>query len=351
MHMAVGAYQYHLPEDLIAQFPVRRGSSRLLHLPARGRIRHLQFEQVAQLLNPGDLLVCNNTRVMPARLRAFKKKGGGRVEILVDRCQGQHAWAWMRFSGRMAIGSELVLPERKSEHVQGQIRVLERENRWFRLEFSPPLTAEDWLWSLGEVPLPPYIRRTAKEQDREDYQTVYAERKGAVAAPTAGLHFHEKLLKHLTEKGVRVAFLTLHVGVGTFQPVQVERLEEHRMHPERVEISPELVAAVGKTRSNGGRVVAVGTTSARALESAIEAGELRPIHGETSLFIYPGYPFRCVDALISNFHQPGSTPLMLVSALAGRARVLAAYRQAVRHRYRFLSYGDAMFIERRQGTS
>jgi S-adenosylmethionine:tRNA ribosyltransferase-isomerase len=328
--MKTSDFAYHLPEELIAQRPLaERSASRLLHLGRRdGAIDHRRFAELPGLLRPDDLLVFNDTRVIPARLHGHKESGG-RVELLLERLlPGGRCLAQLRVSKKPRAGSWLLL--------EGGLRwrVLGREGDFFLLESASGRLAEE-LERYGHMPLPPYIQREDEAGDRERYQTVYADRPGAVAAPTAGLHFDPPLLDALRQRGLRQARVTLHVG-------------EHRMHAEYLEVSPEVCAAVAATRERGGRVVAVGTTVVRSLETAAGAGEpgepLRPYAGDSRLFIYPGYEFRCVDALITNFHLPESTLLMLVSALAGRERVLAAYREAVRERYRFFSYGDAMLI-------
>ncbi len=303
-----------------------------------GELADRCFPDLAELLQAGDLLVFNDTRVIPARLLG-RKDSGGRVELLVERVLDAHtALAQVRASRPLREGATIRLAGDVSA------RVLDREGMFYRLRFSSPQSVSELLQRIGRVPLPPYIERADEELDRQRYQTVFARRNGAVAAPTAGLHFDERLLERLREQGVSFAWVTLHVGAGTFQPVREEMIERHRMHREYVEVPAVTCKAVQAARARGGRVVAVGTTVVRSLESAARDGELRPFAGETDLFITPGYAFRVVDALITNFHMPESTLLMLVSAFAGRERVLAAYRHAVEQRYRFFSYGDAMFI-------
>lgn len=331
---------FDLPERLIAQHPPeQRGSSRLLHLDGAGALRDLRFPDLAGLLRPGDLLVFNDTRVIPARMFGIKDSGG-RVEILVERLLGGSAvLAHVRASKPPKPGTAIILEDGATRCV-----MRERAGDCFVLEFETdePLTA--LLARVGHVPLPPYIARPDDQADLERYQTVYARREGAVAAPTAGLHFDEDFLEALTVLGVETAFLTLHVGSGTFQPLRVERLEEHKMHAEYCEVGADLVEAVQRAKARGGRVVAVGTTSARALETAARGGVLAPFAGETDIFITPGFAFRCVDALLTNFHLPGSTLLALVSAFAGHGLIMNAYRHAVEQEYRFFSYGDAMFL-------
>jgi len=331
-------FSYELPAELIAQAPLPgRSASRLLACDgATGTLRDLAFWDLPELLAPGDLLVLNDTRVLPARLRGTKPTGGA-VEILLERLTGDRTFlAQARSSKGFRPGSTIELPGGARAEVTG------RAGDLFEMELDT--AAEDYFTTYGEMPLPPYIGRPAGPADRERYQTVYAREPGAVAAPTAGLHFDAALFEALAARRVEVARLTLHVGAGTFQPVRVDDILEHRMHPERVRVDASVVDAVAATRVRGGRVVAVGTTVVRSLESAARSGRLTPLEGETDLFIYPGFRFRVVDALITNFHLPESTLLMLVSAFAGRERVLEAYRHAVAARYRFFSYGDAMFV-------
>jgi len=340
-------FRYELPAELVAQRPEgNRSASRLLSLDgASGAIGHHVFADVATLLDPGDLLVMNDTRVIPARLFATKESGG-RVEILIERLTGSHtALAHLRASRTPRVGSRLSV--HGTEDAAPAARLLEvgaRQGDLFCVR-SSALPLPEMLDACGHVPLPPYIDRRDEPVDRERYQTVYARRPGAVAAPTAGLHFTGALLAEMDARGIQRTAITLHVGAGTFQPVREERVEDHVMHSEYLEVGEETCAAVCETRRRGGRVVAVGTTAVRALETASAAsGQPVPYSGETDIFIYPGYRFRCVDALITNFHLPESTLLMLVSAFAGRERILAAYARAVRERYRFFSYGDAMFL-------
>ncbi|MCH7509570.1 MAG: tRNA preQ1(34) S-adenosylmethionine ribosyltransferase-isomerase QueA [Proteobacteria bacterium] len=335
--MLLADFDYDLPPSLIAQEPPeQRGASRLLCLDgASGALRDRQFADLRDLLQPGDLLVLNDTRVIPARLTGHKESGG-RCEVLIERIiDSDGATAQVRASKSPRAGTRLIFKDCQAV-IEG------RDGDLFRLRFDRAVM--DCLAQEGHVPLPPYIQRADQALDRERYQTVYADRPGAVAAPTAGLHFDQAMLDRLAELGVEQARLTLHVGAGTFQPVRSDDIREHRMHAERVEVPAELCAAVQRTRQRGGRVVAVGTTVVRSLESAAAGGKLRAINGETSLFIYPGYRFHVIDALLTNFHLPRSSLLMLVSAFAGRVAILAAYRHAVDNRYRFFSYGDAMFI-------
>lgn len=332
-------FNYELPAELIAQHPLpERRASRLLCLErTSGAIRHGHFTDIPDLLQPGDLLVFNDTRVIPARLYA-RKPSGGKVEILLERLlPGDRCLAQLRVSKKPAPGSSLLLEG------GGSLEVIAREAPFYELAMREGRLT-DALEQQGHMPLPPYIDREDESLDRERYQTVYASQPGAVAAPTAGLHFDDVLLEALEQRGVRRAFVTLHVGAGTFQPVRTDNIKEHEMHAEYLEVSEAVCEAVAETRARGGRVIAVGTTCVRSLETAAAGGELRAFAGDSRLFIYPGYEFRVVDALITNFHLPESTLLMLVSALASRDAIMAAYAEAVRERYRFFSYGDAMFI-------
>lgn len=332
-------FRYELPEELIAQHPLEeRSASRLLLLDRHhGALRDQMFRDLAAQLAPGDLLVMNNTRVMPARLFA-SKESGGKVEILVERLLSSHrCLAQVRASKTPREGNRLLLGNGAELIVAG------REDSFFTLE-SPGSPIAELMTRHGHMPLPPYIRRADDTGDRERYQTVYAQIPGAVAAPTAGLHFDQGLLDELRDRGVARAEVTLHVGAGTFQPVRCENIEEHRMHAEYLEVGKDCVDAIDACKQRGGRVIAVGTTAVRSLETAASGGDLAPFSGDSRLFIYPGYRFRVVDGMVTNFHLPESTLLMLVSAFAGRKAVLNAYRHAVEQRYRFFSYGDAMLI-------
>lgn len=345
--MHISEFDYHLPRELIALHPLpERGSSRLLHVDApTGRLDDRRFADLPQLMRAGDLLVFNDSRVIKARLRG-QKASGGRVEVLIERILGAHeALVHLRVSKKPRPGTRLILADAIEARVEG------REGEFFRLSFDPARSVLDWLDAHGEVPLPPYIERTAAQEDEARYQTVYAREPGSVAAPTAGLHFDAAMLERLRAAGVETARVTLHVGAGTFQPVRVEDIRAHRMHSEWYAVPPETVAAVEATRARGGRVLAVGTTSLRTLEAAADAeGRLEAGTGETDLYITPGYRFRVVDRLITNFHLPRSTLLMLVYAFGGVALMRAAYAHAVAGRYRFYSYGDAMLIERQPQT-
>ena len=342
--MRVDEFRYSLPEALIAQQPAdRRRDSRLLVLDGRsGAFEDRRFSEFSGLLHSGDLLVLNDTRVVPARLEGIKSSGGA-VEILLERCLDSRRFlAQLRASKSPKPGTVIRIGD-----VEATVRF--RHADLFELELANGHSPESLMREHGTVPLPPYIRRPASDSDRDRYQTVYARREGAVAAPTAGLHIDRALLDELSAAGVEIGFLTLHVGAGTFQPVRCEQIEEHLMYKERVVVSGELCRQIERTRTRAGRVVAVGTTTVRALETASLGGDIKPFDGESDLFLYPGCSFRCVDALLTNFHLPGSTLLMLVCAFAGRERVLRAYRHAVEARYRFFSYGDAMFVTPAQG--
>lgn len=335
-------FHYELPEELIAQRPLReRSGSRLLVLDGEtGRYADRRFADLPGYLREGDLLVLNDTRVIPARLYG-RKPTGGRVEIVIEEVTGSAgALAHLGSGKRVREGLTIEL-----EH-GGTARVTGRRDDLFELAFQLSVPLEEYLQEHGHMPLPPYIRRADDATDRERYQTVYAERPGAVAAPTAGLHFDRAMMERVREAGAGVARITLHVGAGTFQPVRSERVEDHVMHAERVFVDAAAADAINRTRASGGRVICVGTTAVRSLESAADEGRVRAFSGRTRLFIYPGYRFRVVDAMLTNFHLPESTLLMLVCAFAGTDNVLSAYRHAVAERYRFFSYGDAMFVTR-----
>ncbi|WP_019938275.1 tRNA preQ1(34) S-adenosylmethionine ribosyltransferase-isomerase QueA [Bordetella sp. FB-8] len=339
--LTLADFDYHLPDELIAQHPAaeRRGS-RLLHLDGKGQLHDLQFPDLAALVREHDLLVFNDTRVIKARLPG-RKATGGKVEVLVERIlEPDRALAHVRASKSPGPGTILRLAEAFDAQVLG------RQGELFDLRFPAPVLG--LLEAHGATPLPPYITHSAQAEDDSRYQTVYAREPGAVAAPTAGLHFDQAMLDQLASQGVGRAFVTLHVGAGTFQPVRVDKLAEHIMHAEWYTVPQATVDAIAQTRANGGRVIAIGTTSVRALESAAACTDGQPLaaaQGDTRLFITPGYRYRVVDALFTNFHLPQSTLLMLVSALAGVEPIRRAYAHAVAGRYRFFSYGDAMFIE------
>ena len=339
--MRTDEFDFVLPERLIAQHPPeQRGASRLLYAHD-GVLEDRRFAELLQLVRLGDVLVLNDTRVINARLFG-SKKSGGKVEVLVERVLNEHeVLAQVRASHAPKAGSFL--------HLAGAlpVEVLGRNGEFFRLRFVSGEDVLDLLERYGQLPLPPYITHAADDEDEQRYQTVFARQAGAVAAPTAGLHFDEAMLQALRDKGVRLAYVTLHVGAGTFQPVRAEHIHEHAMHSERYEIPQATVDAIAQTRAAGGRVIAVGTTSLRALESAAVDGELVEGESETNIFIVPGYRFKVVDVLLTNFHLPRSTLLMLVCAFGGMDEMLEAYRHAVEQEYRFFSYGDAMLIERK----
>ncbi len=333
--MFLSDFDYELPTELIAQYPpARRRDSRLLVVGES--LADRQFADLPALLHAGDLLVLNDTRVIRARLLG-QKQTGGRVEILVERVLSEtEVLAQLKASKTPKPGALLKLAG------DCEATVVDRERDMFRLRLSVPV--RDFLELHGDVPLPPYLNRDSESADADRYQTVYAREPGAVAAPTAGLHFDQRMLDETARSGVNHEFVTLHVGAGTFQPLREERIESNRLHAERVRVSKKVCEAVRATRASGGRVVAVGTTSVRALESASSSGELQPCDGETDLFIVPGYEFRSVDAMLTNFHLPRSSLLLLVAAFAGRERILDAYRHAVENQYRYFSYGDAMLL-------
>ncbi len=340
--MNIKEFYYDLPEELIAQDPLAdRSSSRLLTLDKNsGAFSHHVFRDIVDYLNPGDCLVLNNTKVIPARLMGEKEGTGAGIEVLLLKRKEGDIWETLvkpgkkaRPGARISFGNGLLVGE--------VVDVVEEGNRLIKFEYEGIF--EEILDQLGQMPLPPYI--THRLEDKNRYQTVYAKHDGSAAAPTAGLHFTPELIEIIKEKGVKVAEVTLHVGLGTFRPVKVENILEHHMHSEFYMVEEDQAAIINETKKNGGRVICVGTTSCRTLESATgEDGVLRAGSGWTEIFIYPGYRFKILDALITNFHLPESTLLMLVSALAGRDNVMAAYEEAVKERYRFFSFGDAMFI-------
>jgi len=355
--MRTADFHFDLPADLIAQHPAtKRDGSRLLALHrAENRIEHSQFPQILQFLRPGDVLVLNNSKVIPARLRGVNGKTGGKFEVLLLEENALNDWWVMLRPGKNArLGTEIVFHDAKGQ--PGKLRAAVAEinaEGHRRLKFFGTKNIHDELDSFGEMPLPPYIQRHAESpEDKDRYQTVFAKTEGSVAAPTAGLHFTPELLDQIRAAGVKVCFVTLHVGLGTFLPVKAENLAEHKMHEERFELGEETVRAISEAKKSGRRVVAAGTTTVRVLESvaAQNAGNINVFNGKTSIFIFPPFRFQVVDALLTNFHLPCSTLLMLVSAFAapgevrGREMILSAYAEAVRERYRFFSYGDAMLI-------
>ena len=345
--MKLSDFDFDLPNHLIARYPTeQRTASRLLHLDGKsGQIAHRGFPDILEMLNEGDLLVFNNTRVIPARLLG-NKESGGKVEMLVERVLDEHrVLAHVRASKSPKPGTRLLLEN------EVWVKVLGRQEALFEIEFEGADNVFNILEAHGHMPLPPYIDRADEETDKERYQTVYNEKPGAVAAPTAGLHFDDALLQKLAEKGIRQAFVTLHVGAGTFQPVRVENILEHKMHSEYAEVPENVTDAIRETKERGGRVIAVGTTSVRSIESAAQKSlkdekALSPFFGDTDIFIYPGYEFLVIDAMITNFHLPESTLMMLVSAFAGSENIKQAYQQAIESEYRFFSYGDSMFLEK-----
>ena len=346
--MRVADFSFDLPEHLIARYPkAQRTASRLMALDGNtGDISHQAFPDVLSYLSPGDLLVFNNTRVIPARMFG-QKASGGTLEVLVERILDEHSvLAHVRCSKSPKPGSEIIL--------EGEVNVtmVARHDALFELKFNHDENVLNILERIGHMPLPPYIDRPDEDSDKERYQTVYNEKPGAVAAPTAGLHFDDELLDKIKAKGVELAFVTLHVGAGTFQTVKVDDVKDHVMHAEYVEVSEQVVEQIKQTKARGGRIIAVGTTSVRSLESAaksaLDAGtELEAYYQDTSIFITPGYNWQLVDGLITNFHLSESTLLMLVSAFSGYEHIMAAYKEAVKNEYRFFSYGDAMFLTRK----
>lgn len=347
--MKVSDFDFELPPELIANYPTaERTQSRLLTVDGKdGLISHKSFADVYDLVNENDLLVFNNTKVVPARLFA-KKESGGKLEILFERMTDTHTFlAHVRSSRSPKEGSKILV-----DTDDGSTQIIEmkgRQGALFILE-TKSLEVFDLLEAYGHIPLPPYIERGDEDLDQNRYQTVYADKPGAAAAPTAGLHFDDDLIERLKAKGADTAFVTLHVGAGTFQPVKVDDIKDHEMHSEWIEVSQEVVDKVTTARAKGGRVICVGTTSVRSLESASQSGQLKAFTGDTDIFIFPGYEFKSVDALITNFHLPKSTLLMLVSAFSGQANILNAYQEAVMQQYRFFSYGDAMFLNPSHGN-
>jgi len=352
--MRVSDFSFDLPEALIARYPkAERSASRLMALNGNsGTITDGVFTDIVEQLNAGDLLVFNNTRVIPARMFG-QKASGGKIEVLVERIVDQHtALAHIRASKSPKVGNELFLGNDDEENTI-KATMVARHGALFELKFADDVSVLDVLEQIGHMPLPPYIDRPDEDSDKERYQTVYNEKPGAVAAPTAGLHFDEPLLEKIKAKGIELAFVTLHVGAGTFQPVKVDEIADHVMHAEYVEVSDEVVAQIAKTKAAGGRVVAVGTTSVRSLESAAKAAdekgeELSAFYGDTDIFITPGSDFRVIDALVTNFHLSESTLLMLVSAFSGYENIMKAYQHAIDKEYRFFSYGDAMFLTKKK---
>lgn len=340
--MLTSEFDYNLPTELIAQEAAPRGESRLLHVGSDGTLGHLQISDLPRLLAAGDLLVVNNTKVMPARLHAWREATGGQVELLLVERLSETGWtALLKPGRRVRRGTRLLLADGLGVEIREKL-----DDGRYRVQFSEPI--EPHLESLGHVPLPPYIKRDDQPEDRARYQTVFARFLGAIAAPTAGLHFSAELLESLHDAGVSLAELTLHVGIGTFKPVTTDLVHEHRMEAESYLVPAETAEAISKVKREGGRIVAVGTTTVRTLETVAREheGAIVESEGTSDLFITPGFPFQVVDLLLTNFHLPRSTLLMLVAAFAGRDRILEAYAEAIERRYRFFSYGDAMLLER-----
>jgi S-adenosylmethionine:tRNA ribosyltransferase-isomerase len=333
-------FDFNLPQELIAQFPSsERSNSRLLCLDKNtGRVEHKIFKDLPELLTEKDLLVFNNTRVIPARLYATKKTGG-KAEIFIERAlENNRLLAQIKTSKALKVGTELFLD------IDTWFEVIGRKDSFFELFLKSPHSFGDVLKKFGHTPLPPYIEHKPDISDIDRYQTIYAKHDGAVAAPTAGLHFDRKLMHALYKKKIKIAFLTLHVGYGTFQPVRVERIEDHKIHKEYINIPEKICEQVRNTKNNGGRIIAVGTTSVRALETVWQDGKIKPYSGDTDIFIYPGYKFRCIDGMITNFHLPKTSLLMLLCAFAGLENTMHAYQEAIKDKYRFYSYGDGMLI-------
>jgi S-adenosylmethionine:tRNA ribosyltransferase-isomerase len=342
--MKVSLFDYHLPEELIAQYPLsERDSSRLMVLDRHTRaIQHTTFPQLTEFLSPGDVVVLNNTKVIPARLIGRKEGTSGKFEVLLLSPKAEGLWeALVKRSSRIKPGTKLIFGDGRL--VAKVLDKTESQSRLIRFDHNGDL--RELLDEFGQPPLPPYIKRAVEDSDRNRYQTIYAKKNGAVAAPTAGLHFTEAVFARIRAKNINMVELTLHVGLGTFQPVRAEDVEKHHLHAEEFEITWQAAQQINETKMSGGKVVAVGTTSVRAIESSVDAnGHIFPRSGSTDIFIYPGYKFRVVDALVTNFHLPRSTLLMLVSAFAGREFIMAAYDEAVKRKYRFYSYGDSMLI-------
>ena len=346
--MQTSDFFYDLPADLIAQHPTKeRSDSRLLCLnSSSAEIQHRKFTDILSFLRSGDLLVFNDTRVIPARFFG-EKETGGKVELLLERLlSNNRLLVQVKSSKPLRSDMRLRIYRKNTDLIEDSLDaiVVARTDEFYIVQFDKSLQLQEALFIHGYIPLPPYIKRSSDSQDTDRYQTIYAENDGAVAAPTAGLHFDEKILGDLSFQGIDTAFLTLHVGAGTFQPIRVDKVEEHSMHTERVVVNNRVCRKVNECKEAGGRVIAVGTTSVRALESAARGGELSPIDSETDIFIYPGFRFQIVDALITNFHLPESSLLMLVSAFCSKSMILDTYNEAVQKKYRFFSYGDAMFI-------
>ena len=344
--MKVSDFHYDLPDELIAQYPPeQRAASRLLAVPKEGDMKDGMIVDMLDNLNAGDVMVLNNTKVIPARLYG-KKDSGGRIEVLLERITGQHEFiAQIRASKAPKVGQHLVIDGDESV----SLTVKGRDNSFFIIESNQKGSLFEWFEKVGHMPLPPYIERSDEQQDMDRYQTVFAEHQGAVAAPTAGLHYDESLLEKIKAKGVSIHTITLHVGAGTYQPVRVDSIDDHIMHSEYIEVDKTVCDAIINAKESGNKIVAVGTTVVRSLETAANAAQenlIEPFTGDTDIFIFPGYEFKVIDALQTNFHLPESTLLMLVSAFAGYDKIMTAYHYAIEQQYRFFSYGDAMYLER-----
>ncbi len=344
--MNVDDFDYHLPEHLIAQFPsAERSASRLLHVKSDGSLIDGGFADILKYFNSGDLLVLNNTKVVPARLFGTKESGG-KFELVLERPLDQRRFlAQIKASRAPKPGQRLNINQDASAY----LTVLGRQGSFFELELHCSCELFDWFEQVGELPLPPYIDRSVQVDDQDRYQTVFAEKRGAVAAPTAGLHFDQALLAKCKDKGIDVSYITLHVGAGTYQPVRAQSIEDHQMHSEYIEVSHQTCNAIRECKSRGGRVIAVGTTVMRSLETAARESQdqlIEPFVGDTDIFIYPGFEFKVIDLLQTNFHLPKSTLMMLVSAFAGTGNIKKAYQHAIDQEYRFFSYGDAMLLEK-----
>lgn len=339
--LPVSAYQFTLPPQLIARYPAEKRKESRLMLVLEKEKRHEVFYQIEHQINPNDLLVFNDTKVIPARIFAVKESGG-RVEILVERLLSEK-----QFQAQIRASKPLRAKQLLNIQDEPMLTIIDRlENGFYLCELVQHKSVMDFLQTHGHIPLPPYLGREPEALDTERYQTVYAKYSGSVAAPTAGLHFDQSLLESLKAKGVDFGFVTLHIGAGTFQPVRVEQISDHRMHSEWMQVSPALCQQIEEAKRRGGRVIAVGTTALRALETASLSGQIQAFSGDTQIFIYPGFQFHCVDVLITNFHLPGSTLMMLVCALGGYHRVMSAYQVAIQSGYHFFSYGDAMWLPR-----
>ena len=338
--MEIKDFQFTVPKHLIAQKPLEeRDASRLLYVQG-SKLIHYQFTDLKKLLKKNDLLVLNNTRVVKARL-LVRKRSGGKAEVLFERMIDESTFiGQIKFSGKLRPGSELLVGNNKN------LEVVDRKGHFFLLRANKPIM--EILDTLGLVPLPPYIKRESVPEDQKRYQTIFASESGAVAAPTAGLHFTKSLLAEISDNGIEIGYLTLHVGAGTFMPLREQQIETKKLHKEQFIIDASLCEQINRTRSNNGRIIAIGTTVVRAIESLANKGEIKPFQGETDIFITPGFEFKVIDAMVTNFHLPESSLIMLVSAFAGTQTILKSYQHAIKNDYRFYSYGDAMFLEKQR---